>query len=240
MMDLIPAIDIIAGKCVRLTKGQYESKRVYDCDPTEMAMQFEDIGLKRLHIVDLDGAKAHHIVNTDTLERIASHTSLTIDFGGGLHTEEDVRQVFNAGAGKATVGSLAVTHPQTIIDWAEKLGHDRFIIAADAKNGFVHVNGWQSETKEPLLPFIAKFRAAGFRQFLCTDIDRDGMLQGPATALYQEIMAQQPDIYLIASGGVSNISDLHTLDKAGIPAAVFGKALYEGRITLDELCSLNA
>lgn len=240
MIDLIPAIDLMGGQCVRLTKGEYASKRVYDCDPLEMAKQFEGIGLKRLHIVDLDGAKAHHVVNAATLERIATRTSLTIDFGGGLHEETDVRRAFDAGARMVTIGSLAVNQPETVMAWAEAHGHDRFIIAADAQDGYVRVNGWQSETQEQLLPFIGKYRAAGFQQFLCTDIQRDGMLQGPAIGLYRQIMAQYPGIHLIASGGVSHAGDLQALDEAGIPAVVFGKAFYEGRITLDELCLRNA
>lgn len=239
-MDLIPAIDIIGGQCVRLTQGSYASKRVYDLDPLELAKQFEGIGLSRLHIVDLDGAKAHRVVNAATLERIATHTSLSIDFGGGLHEEADVRRAFDAGADMVTVGSLAVSQPETLVAWADIYGHDRFIIAADAKDGFVQVNGWQSCTREQLLPFIGRYIEAGFRQYLCTDIDRDGMLQGPATDLYKDILTCYPNAYLIASGGVSSVDDLRTLSAAGIPAAVFGKALYEGRITLNDLCSLNA
>ena len=235
MIELIPAIDLIDGHCVRLTQGAYERKRVYDCDPVELAKQMADIGLKRLHVVDLDGAKAHKVVNAKTLEKIATSTDLVIDFGGGLSSESEVRKAIDAGASLLTIGSLAVKEPQTLMAWAETYGHERFIIAADAQGGKVRVNGWQEASQTELLPFIAGYVRQGFRQFLCTDIDRDGMLQGPSVTLYQDILQAQPDVWLIASGGVSSMEDIRVLDQAGVPAVVFGKAFYEGRITLQDL-----
>ena len=235
MIELIPAIDLIDGHCVRLTQGAYERKRVYDCDPVELAKQMAAIGLKRLHVVDLDGAKAHKIVNAKTLERIATSTDLVIDFGGGLSSETEVRKAIDAGASLLTIGSLAVKEPQTLMSWAEIYGHERFIIAADAQGGRVRVNGWQETSQTELLPFMAGYVRQGFRQFLCTDIDRDGMLQGPSVTLYQDILQAHPSVWLIASGGVSSIEDIRALDQAGVPAVVFGKAFYEGHITLQDL-----
>lgn len=235
MIELIPAIDLIDGRCVRLTQGAYASKRIYDCDPVELARQMEGIGLRRLHVVDLDGAKAHHIVNAKTLERIAAATRLTIDFGGGLSSEHEVERAFSAGAQMATIGSLAVRAPQTLVAWAQRWGHERFIIAADAQGGQVRVNGWQEGSSQGLLPFIDSYVSQGFSQFLCTDIDRDGMLGGAAVELYKTLLQTHPGLQLIASGGVSSISDIRALDAAGVPAVVFGKAFYEGKITLNDL-----
>lgn len=235
MIDIIPAIDIIDGKCVRLTQGDYEQKKVYNEDPLEVAKMFEDHGIKRLHTVDLDGAKSKHIVNAKVIERIASHTNLIIDFGGGIKSEEDLHTAFNAGANMLTIGSLAVTDPQRLYEWINTYGAERFILGADVKNGLISINGWKEEGKNKLLPFIRDYKEQGINQVLCTDIARDGMLQGPATTLYQEVMNSFPTLYLIASGGVSCVRDIRQLEQAGIPAVVFGKALYEGRISMDDL-----
>ncbi len=235
MIEIIPAIDIIDGKCVRLTQGDYEQKKVYNEDPVEVAKAFEAHGIKRLHVVDLDGARSKHIVNAACVERIASCTSLVIDFGGGIKTDGDLRTAFDAGASLVTVGSLAVTHPHTFIAWMEYYGAERFILGADVKNGLISINGWKEEGDESLIPFIEKYRQKGIRQVLCTDIARDGMLQGPSTELYKEVMKRFPALHLIASGGVSGMDDIRQLNEAGIPAVVFGKAIYEGKILLEEL-----
>lgn len=235
MIELVPAIDIIDGKCVRLTQGDYGQKKQYDTDPVEVAKRFEAIGVKRLHTVDLDGARSKHVVNARTIERIATATSLTIDFGGGIKSDEDLACAFNAGAAMVTVGSLAVTSPQTLLEWIGKYGSERFILGADVKNGLISINGWKEEGCEKLIPFINSYYGHGVRQVLCTDISRDGMLQGPATELYKDIMAEFPDLMLIASGGVSCMEDIVKLNEAGIPSVVFGKAFYEGRITLKDI-----
>ena len=235
MIDIIPAIDIIDGKCVRLTQGDYEQKKVYNEDPLEVAKMFEDHGIKRLHTVDLDGAKSKHIVNAKVIERIASHTNLVIDFGGGIKSEEDLHTAFNAGANMLTIGSLAVTDPQRLYAWIKTYGTERFILGADVKNGLISINGWKEEGENKLLPFISDYKEQGINQVLCTDIARDGMLQGPAITLYQEVMNTFPTLYLIASGGVSCVRDIRQLEQAGIPAVVFGKALYEGRISMNDL-----
>lgn len=235
MIDIIPAIDIIDGKCVRLTQGDYEQKKVYNEDPLEVAKMFEDHGIKRLHTVDLDGAKSKHIVNAKVIERIASHTNLVIDFGGGIKSEEDLHTAFNAGANMLTIGSLAVTDPQRLYAWIKTYGAERFILGADVKNGLISINGWKEEGENKLLPFISDYKEQGINQVLCTDIARDGMLQGPAVTLYQEVMNTFPTLYLIASGGVSCVRDIRQLEQAGIPAVVFGKALYEGRISMNNL-----
>lgn len=234
-MELIPAIDIIDGKCVRLTQGDYGQQTTYDADPVELAKAFEDNGIRRLHTVDLDGARSKHVVNARTIERIATATNLVIDFGGGVKTKTDLMTAFNAGAAMLTIGSLAVTDPETFLEWTDEFGADRFILGADVKNGCISINGWKEEGEEELLPFIAKYRKSGINQVLCTDISRDGMLQGPSIALYKEIIQAQPGLHLIASGGVSSMEDIRTLDQAGIPAVVFGKAFYEGRITMEEI-----
>lgn len=234
-IELIPAIDIIDGKCVRLTQGDYARQRTYRNDPAEVAREFEDHGLTRLHVVDLDGARSQHVVNARSIERIAAQTRLTIDFGGGIKTDEDLALAFNAGAAMVTVGSLAVTSPATLIRWAEKFGAARFIIGADVKNELISINGWKEEDGQKLLPFIADYAARGFSKVLCTDISRDGMLQGPSVSLYRKVLDAQPSLHLIASGGVSSLQDIDALAEAGVPAVVFGKAIYEGRITLKEL-----
>jgi phosphoribosylformimino-5-aminoimidazole carboxamide ribotide isomerase len=234
MIELIPAIDIIDGQCVRLTKGDYAQKTVYG-KPIEMAREFECLGFERLHVVDLDGAKSKHIVNDAVLREITSETQLVVDFGGGIKTDEDLEKAFEAGAAMVTVGSIAVTEPQLFLGWLEKYGADRMILGADVRNGKVSINGWKEDSAEDLLPFLRKYVDAGVRNVLCTEISKDGTLQGPATAFYRQVMAEYPGLHLIASGGVSSIADIEALDEAGIPAVVFGKAIYEGRIDLREL-----
>jgi phosphoribosylformimino-5-aminoimidazole carboxamide ribotide isomerase len=234
MIELIPAIDIINGQCVRLTKGDYDQKTVYG-SPLEMAQEFERIGFKRLHMVDLDGAKSKHIVNSSVLRSCASETSLTIDFGGGIKTDEDIETAFNHGAQMVTIGSIAVTEPERLMGWLEKYGAERIILGADVRNSKISINGWKEDSTEDLLPFLKKYVDAGVKNVLCTEISKDGTLQGPAIELYQRVMETYPDIHLIASGGVSCIDDIKALDKAGIPAVVFGKAIYEGKINLKEL-----
>jgi phosphoribosylformimino-5-aminoimidazole carboxamide ribotide isomerase len=234
-MVLIPAIDIIGGQCVRLTKGDYAQKTVYRDSPAEVAAEFEQYGYQRLHVVDLDGAKSKHIVNNAVLGEITQRTKLVVDFGGGIKTDSDIEAAFAAGAAMVTVGSIAVTQPDLFLGWLEKYGADRLILGADVRNGKVSINGWKEDSAEDLLPFLKKFIDAGVRHVLCTEISKDGMLQGPATSLYSEVLEAYPDCQLIASGGVSCIEDIRQLDKAGIPAVVFGKAIYEGCIDLKEL-----
>ncbi len=234
MIELIPAIDIIDGKCVRLTKGDYEQKTVYG-EPLEMARQFEAIGYRRLHVVDLDGAKSRHIVNCRILQQLSEETSLTIDFGGGLKTDDDICKAFEAGASMVTVGSVAVSNPDLFERWLRKYGPKRIILGADVRNGQVCINGWKEASAEALLPFLQRYIDMGVENVLCTEISKDGTLTGPAIALYKEIMAAYPQLNLIASGGVSSIEDIKALQAAGIPSVVFGKAIYEGRINLNEL-----
>ena len=234
MIELIPAIDIINGQCVRLTKGDYDQKTVYG-EPLQMAQEFERIGFSRLHVVDLDGAKSKHIVNGPVLQGIAAETRLVIDFGGGIKTDEDIEEAFRCGASMVTVGSIAVTEPDRFMRWLEKYGADRLILGADVRNGKISINGWKEDSTEDLLPFLKKYIDAGVKNVLCTEISKDGTLAGPAIPLYKDVMTAYPDLHLIASGGVSCIDDVKALDAAGIPAVVFGKAIYEGRIDLHEL-----
>ncbi len=234
-IELIPAIDIIGGKCVRLTKGDYSRKTVYNDDPVAQAREFEAKGFRRLHVVDLDGAKASHIVNDSVLSAITSATSLTVDFGGGIKTEEDIEKAFDAGAAMVTVGSIAVREPELFMKWLEKYGPEKMILGADVRNGFISINGWKDDSQEQLLPFLDKYVKAGVVNVLCTEISKDGTLAGPAIELYKEVMAVYPHLHLIASGGVSCNDDIQRLDKAGIPAVVFGKAWYEGKIDIEAL-----
>lgn len=235
MIELIPAIDIINGQCVRLTKGDYDQKTVYSDSPAKVAAEFEAIGFKRLHVVDLDGAKSKHIVNSQVLRDITTATGLSVDFGGGIKTDEDIETAFECGAQMVTVGSIAVTHPDVFIAWLEKYGPDRLILGADVRNGKISINGWKEDSTEDLLPFLRKYVDAGVKNVLCTEISKDGTLAGPAIGLYQQVMKEYPMLHLIASGGVSSIDDITALDVAGIPAVVFGKAIYEGRINMKEL-----
>ena len=234
-IELIPAIDLIQGQCVRLTKGDYTQKKVYHDNPVEIAKQFERLGFKRLHVVDLDGAKSKHIVNDAVLSAITAETSLIVDFGGGIKTEEDIEKAFAAGASMVTVGSIAVTQPQLFIDWIKKYGADKLILGADVRNGKISINGWKEDSSEDLLPFLKQYIDKGIRNVLCTEISKDGTLQGPAIPLYQQMMAAYPQLHLIASGGVSCNEDIQALESAGIPAVVFGKAFYEGKIKVEEL-----
>ena len=238
MIELVPAIDIIGGQCVRLTKGDYDQKTVYRDSPSEVAKEFEDLGFRRLHVVDLDGAKSRHIVNDAVLKAITTETGLTVDFGGGIKTDEDIEKAFASGASMVTVGSIAVTRPELFIGWLEKYGAERMILGADVRHGKISINGWKEDSREDLLPFLKKYIDAGVKNVLCTEISKDGTLSGPATDLYKEIMDAYPDIRLIASGGVSSIDDIRALDAAGIPSVVFGKAIYEGKINLNELLCL--
>lgn len=235
MIELIPAIDIINGQCVRLTKGDYDQKTVYRDSPAEVAREYEEIGFQRLHVVDLDGAKSKHIVNSAVLREITTQTNLAVDFGGGIKTDEDIETAFEHGAKMVTVGSIAVTNPDLFIAWLEKYGAERMILGADVRNGKISINGWKEDSTEDLLPFLKKYIDAGVKNVLCTEISKDGTLQGPAIELYSEVMTAYPQLHLIASGGVSCIDDIKALDKAGIPAVVIGKAIYEGKINLREL-----
>jgi len=234
-IELIPAIDIIDGKCVRLTKGDYDQKTVYRDSPAEVAKEFEQLGFQRLHVVDLDGAKSKHIVNDAVLKAITTETSLTVDFGGGIKTDEDIEKAFKAGASMVTVGSIAVTQPELFLGWLDKYGADRMILGADVRNGKISINGWKEDSTEDLLPFLKKYIDAGVKNVLCTEISKDGTLAGPAIGLYKQVMEAYPNLHLIASGGVSSKEDIEALDAAGIPAVVFGKAIYEGKINLREL-----
>lgn len=235
MIEIIPAIDIIEGKCVRLSKGDYESKKVYNENPVEVAKEFEANGISRLHVVDLDGAASHHIVNYSILEKIASQTSLIIDFGGGIKSDEDLKIAFESGAKMITGGSIAVKEPELFTQWIKKYGSDKIILGADVKNKMIAVNGWKEGTELELMTFLGEYIEKGIQKVICTDIDCDGMLQGPSTALYNEILEKFPSTYLIASGGVSCIDDIIKLEEAKVPAVIFGKALYEGKIQLKDL-----
>lgn len=238
MIELIPAIDLIDGKCVRLSQGNYELKRIYSENPVEVAKELEAYGIQRLHVVDLDGAASQHVVNYRVLDQIAGRTSLRIDFGGGIKSDEDLVMAFDNGAQMVTLGSVAVKRPELFEKWLGQYGNEKIILGADVKNGKIAVNGWKEESAQQLMPFLEHYINKGVMKVLCTDISRDGMMEGPSTELYRQIMEAYPDLHLIASGGVSCLDDILRLDEAGIPAVVFGKALYEGRITLKELSSL--
>lgn len=231
MIELIPAIDIINGQCVRLTKGDYSQKTVYNDNPVVVAQRFEQLGFKRLHIVDLDGAKSKHIVNDEVLRRITSETKLIVDFGGGIKSDDDIEKAFAAGASMVTIGSVAVTDRERFIGWLQKYGADKIILGADVRGGMISINGWKEDSQQELLPFLKYYVDKGVKNVLCTEISRDGTLSGPAMDLYRKIMAEYPEIHLIASGGVSSNEDIEALEAAGIPAVVFGKAFYEGKIT---------
>ena len=235
MIEIIPAIDIIEGKCVRLSQGDYSQKTVYNENPLEVANMFQDAGIRRLHLVDLDGAKAHHIVNYKVLETIASNTSLVIDFGGGLKSDDDLRIAFECGASMVTGGSIAAKNPETFISWIQQFGAEKIILGADVHNEKIAVGGWLETTNLDLLLYINNYVEKGISKVICTDISKDGMLQGAAVELYKKILAQFPDLYLIASGGVSNMNDILLLDENNIPAVITGKAIYEGKITLKEI-----
>jgi len=235
MIEIIPAIDIIDGKCVRLSQGDYNEKKVYNEDPVEVARMFEDNGLRRLHLVDLDGAKAKHIVNYKVLNKIASATSLTIDFGGGVQSDHDIAIAFESGAAMVTGGSIAVRDKELFTGWLKKYGNEKIILGADCKDKKIAVSGWQESTSVDIFSFIAGYKEEGISKIVCTDISKDGMLQGPSIGLYKEILSLFPDLYLIASGGVSCMQDIIDLENEGIPAVILGKAIYENKVTLKEL-----
>lgn len=239
MIDIVPAIDIIGGKCVRLSKGDYGTQKVYNESPLDVARAFEDAGCTLLHLVDLDGAKSKHIVNYRTLETIAGHTNLHIDFGGGLKSDDDLRIAFKSGAEKVTGGSIAVTDHNMFEGWLKKYGSEAIILGADARGGKISTNGWLDDSDEQIVPFIRQYMEKGVTQVISTDIDCDGMLQGPSLSLYKEILAKLPGLRLIASGGVSGMGDIENLDKLGVPAVIVGKAIYEGRITMQQLEKFN-
>jgi phosphoribosylformimino-5-aminoimidazole carboxamide ribotide isomerase len=234
MIELIPAIDIIDGQCVRLRKGDYDQKSVYGA-PLDMALEFERIGFKRLHIVDLDGAKSKHIVNDAVLKVVTTKTKLSIDFGGGIKSDEDIEKAFAAGASMVTIGSIAVTQPDLFMGWLKKYGAERIILGADVRHGKISINGWKEDSTEDLLPFLQRYMEVGIKNVLCTEISKDGTLEGPAIDLYKKVIETYPQLHLIASGGVSSIDDIKALEAAGIPAVVFGKAIYEGKIDLKDL-----
>ena len=235
MIDIIPAIDIIDGQLVRLQQGDYNAKTIYSQNPLDIAKQFEDVGIKRLHVVDLDGAKANHIVNYKTLHELASKTNLVIDFGGGIKSDEDVEIAFDSGAQFITGGSIAVHRPATFLSWIDKYGADHVILGADIKEGHIAHTGWTESSDAKWQSFIASYVGRGVRRVISTDISRDGMMSGPAVELYRDMMEQFPELHVTASGGVSCMNDVKQLDEAGVPAVIVGKAIYEGRITLNDL-----
>ncbi|MGP1435966.1 MAG: 1-(5-phosphoribosyl)-5-[(5-phosphoribosylamino)methylideneamino]imidazole-4-carboxamide isomerase [Phocaeicola sp.] len=235
MIEIIPAIDIIEGKCVRLSKGDYNTKKIYNENPLEVAKEFETNGIRRLHVVDLDGAASQHIINYKVLDLLAGHTSLTIDFGGGIKTDEDLQIAFDNGAMIVTLGSVAVKQPELLKKWLQKYGSEKLILGADVKDGNIAINGWKEESQNKLMPFLEHYTKQGVSNVLCTDIERDGMLQGPAISLYKDIIKTFPKMHLIASGGVGKIEDIYQLEDSYIPAVVLGKALYEGTIKFVEL-----
>ena len=234
-LEIIPAIDIIDGKCVRLTHGDYNQKKIYNEHPLEVAKQFEGAGIKRLHLVDLDGAKAGVVKNWKVLETIAGKTSMVIDFGGGIKSEKDVQIVFDSGAGFATVGSIAVKDEKTFSEWLVKFGADQFLLGADVKEEKITVSGWTEDTELWVYDFIGKYVQKGMKQVFCTDVSKDGALEGPSTELYKNIVQKFPELRFIASGGVSSIDDVYQLQEIGCKGVIIGKAIYEGRIHLSEL-----
>lgn len=234
-MEIIPAIDIIEGKCVRLTQGDYAQQKTYNENPLEVAKRFEDAGLKRLHLVDLDGARTGAVRNWKVLETIAGKTSLVIDFGGGIKTEKDVRIVFDSGAALATVGSIAVKDETEFLKWLALFGADNFLLGADVKDEKLAVSGWQETTDTWVYDFIEKYIQHGIQQLFCTDVSRDGKLEGPAVELYKSIVSRFPSLYFIASGGVSSLHDLDELAGIGCKGVIIGKAIYENRVSLEEI-----
>ena len=238
-MIIIPAIDIIGGKCVRLTNGDYGLQKIYNDNPVEVAKQFEDAGITRLHMVDLDGAKAGNIINLKVLEAVASSTKLVIDFGGGIKKINDIESVFNAGAAIATIGSLAVKHPEILEEWLMEFGAGRFLIGADVLDEKIKIGGWLEDGGINVFDFIGKMISLGVTHIFCTDISKDGAMQGPSFELYKRIITEHPEINLIASGGVTSLPDLQQLKEIGCNAAIVGKAIYEGQVTLEELAIFN-
>ena len=234
-IEIIPAIDIIDGKCVRLSQGDYNQKTVYNENPLEVAIMFEAAGIRRLHLVDLDGAKASHIINHKVLELISTKTNLIIDFGGGLKSDEDLEIAFNSGAHMITGGSIAVKERDTFLKWLQKYGSEKIILGADAKDGNIAVGGWLESTELPVIEFISDFHKQGITKVISTDISRDGMLTGPSFELYAEIMEKLPNVEIIASGGIATMDDILKLDEMGVPGVIVGKAIYENRVSLKKI-----
>jgi len=234
-MEIIPAIDIIGGQCVRLSQGDYKRKKTYSDDPLSIAKQFEDVGIRRLHLVDLDGARMKKVVNLDVLQKISQNTDLEIDFGGGVQSDEDLRNVFSAGAGMVTGGSIAVREPEKFIVWLTTYGPERIILGADVKDRNIAIGAWSETSDQDIIEFIGHFRKKSVKFVICTDVSRDGILKGPAIDLYTEIIQNFPDINLIASGGVSSIRDLEKLALTGVWGVIIGKAIYEGNIKVSDL-----
>jgi phosphoribosylformimino-5-aminoimidazole carboxamide ribotide isomerase len=234
-MRIIPAIDIINGQCVRLTKGDYSTKKVYNENPLEVAKMFEDVGIEHLHVVDLDGAKAQHIINYNILESIASKTNLKVDFGGGLKSDEDLNIAFESGANQVTGGSIAVKNPVKFLNWLETYGTDKIILGADCLDKKIAIQGWQEESDKEVISFIKEFVAKGISYVICTDISKDGMLQGPSFELYETILSSVSSVKLTASGGISTFNELPKLADLGCEGVIIGKAIYEGNISLKQL-----
>jgi phosphoribosylformimino-5-aminoimidazole carboxamide ribotide isomerase len=235
MIQVIPAIDIIDGKCVRLTQGDYEQKKIYNEDPAEVAKEFEDAGIKRLHLVDLDGAKEKRIINHKVLEKIANSTKLIIDFGGGIQSDQDIQKAFDFGAKMITGGSIAVKNQEMFLGWLEKFGPEKIILGADAKDEMIAISGWQESTKVSVFDFIEEYLKKGIKYTISTDVAKDGLLQGPSFELYEKMQAKFSDLHIIASGGVSEMKDLEKLNDQGVFGVIVGKAIYEGKIGLKEL-----
>ena len=240
MIEIVPAIDLIDGKCVRLTQGDYNQKKVYGENPLEMAKQFEGAGIKRLHLVDLDGAKQKKLVNYPVLEKICSKTSLEVDFGGGIQSDEDIRIAFESGAKQITGGSIAIKNEDLFSSWIEKHGTEKIILGSDSIDGKIAVSGWQEKTEAPLMDFIDKYIQKGIQYTISTDVSKDGMLQGPAFSLYKDMQAQFPKLNIIASGGVSHMDDIFKLQELHIYGVIIGKAFYEGRISLKDFENYNS
>jgi len=235
MITIIPAIDIINGKCVRLSRGDFSTQKIYNENPLEIARQFADAGIRRLHLVDLDGARQKRVVNWDVLEKIATGTPLQIDFSGGIRSETDVRIAFESGARQITVGSIAISAPDLVEEWLKKFGGEKIILGADVIDRKIAIHGWQEKAPLEIMEFLQNFQKKGVQQAICTEVARDGMLTGPAFELYREIKQKFPDLYLIASGGISRIDDIYQLQDDGIDGVIIGKALYEGYLKLSEL-----
>ena len=235
MFQIIPAIDLIDAKCVRLTRGDYETKKIYNEDPLEVAREFEDHGITRLHLVDLDGAKQKKVVNFKVLEKIASQTNLKIDFGGGVQSDEDIQKAFDFGASQITGGSIAVKNPEKLLSWIQKYGGDKIILGADARDRRIAISGWEEDSEQDIMSFIETYTTAGIKYIISTDVEKDGLLAGPAFDLYEEMKASFPECKIIASGGVSEMIDIEKLAEQKLYGVIVGKAIYEGRISLDQI-----
>jgi phosphoribosylformimino-5-aminoimidazole carboxamide ribotide isomerase len=238
MIKIIPSIDLVDGKCVRLTQGNFEEKKIYDSDPVAVAKRFAEAGIERLHLVDLDGAKAGKVINHKILEQIATETKLKVDFGGGVKSDEDIQKVFDCGAKQVSAGTIAVQNPKLVLSWIQKYGKDKIILGADVLNGIVRINGWVNPSEIKLFDFITNYQWHGIRYVLCTDIEKDGMMKGSSVELYKSIIKQFPEMRVIASGGVSSIEEIKQLNKIGCYGVVIGKAIYENLISLEDLAKL--